>query len=102
MDLQDLLDGAIDVVFTRRFAVEDFDRECTPWDGKVRSVPKEPRELVYWAISWCSASGAFRRTFSAFMVADVTMSLRSRRLVKTARTGQREIRVTLEGQAHSS
>ena len=38
MDLEDLLDGAVDVVLARRLAVEDLDRERSSGDGERRGA----------------------------------------------------------------
>lgn len=81
VDLQHLLDGGIDIVFARRLAVEDFDGEGTTGDGKLSCTAKEARKLDSQLVA--TITGASMRTFSAFMVADVTISLRSRRRVRT-------------------
>ena len=41
MDLQDLLDGAVDIVLARRLRVEDLDREGTSGDREARRVTIE-------------------------------------------------------------
>jgi hypothetical protein len=45
MDLEDLLDSRVDVVFAWRFAMEDLDGERSTGDGKGRSVAVEVGEL---------------------------------------------------------
>ena len=45
MDLQDLLDGAVDIVLARRLRVEDLDRERPARDGERGRVAIEGREL---------------------------------------------------------
>lgn len=45
MDLQDLLDGAIDIIFARCLRMEDFNRESTAGDRKRRCIAVETREL---------------------------------------------------------
>lgn len=79
MNLQNLLDGAVNVVFARRLAVVDLDRECSTGNGKSSGVSEETGKLL---VS-CRHEKDIIYTFSAFMVADVTMTLRSRRLVRT-------------------
>ena len=86
MNLQDLLDCTIHVVLAWRLGVEDLHRECTTGDGKAGSVAVELGELEKWALS-----GRFRvmgerfLTFSAFIVAEVTISFKSLRRDKTAK-----------------
>ena len=41
MYLQDLLDGAVDIVLARRLRVEDLDRESSPRDSERGCVPVE-------------------------------------------------------------
>ena len=41
MDLQDLLDSAVDIVLARRLRVEDLDRESSPRDSERGCVPVE-------------------------------------------------------------
>ena len=45
VNLQDLLDGTVDVVFTWRLAVKDFDRESPAGNRVGRSIAKESRKL---------------------------------------------------------
>lgn len=45
MDLKNLLDCTVHIIFTRRFGMENFYRECTPRDSICRSIPIEIREL---------------------------------------------------------
>jgi len=45
MDLEDLLDGRVDVILARRFAVEDLDGEGSTRDGEGWSSTVELREL---------------------------------------------------------
>ena len=45
VNLQHLLDGAVDVVFAGRFCVEYLDGEGSPWDGEGRCVAIERGEL---------------------------------------------------------
>ncbi len=84
MDLQDLLDGAVDVVLARRLRVEGLDRERPPGDGERRRIPIERRELQEQGWQSVQLRRLHARTFSAFMVAEVTMSLRSLRRDRTS------------------
>ena len=84
MDLQDLLDGAVDIVLARRLRVEDLDRESTTRDGEAWCIAIEVGELRC-KISLDEYGVSELHTFSAFIVAEVTMSLRSLRRVKTKR-----------------
>ena len=60
MDLEDLLHGAVDVVLTGRFGVEDLDREGTTRNSEARCIAVELRELriysVKTAIKLCNSS----------------------------------------------
>ena len=82
MDLKYLLHSAVDIIFTRGFGVENLDREGTSGNSKCWCIAVESREL-------CNVSTSLREkfgpcfTFSAFMVAEVTMSLRSLRRDRT-------------------
>jgi hypothetical protein len=53
MDLEHLLDGTVDIVLARRFAVERLDRERSTWNGERRSVSVEVRELKQNERSCC-------------------------------------------------
>lgn len=46
MNLQDLLDGAIDIVLTWGFTMINLDRERTSWNRICRRIPKELRKLL--------------------------------------------------------
>lgn len=46
MNLENLLDGAVNVILTRRFAVERLDRECSAGNCELRCVAEEIRKLV--------------------------------------------------------
>lgn len=53
MNLQDLLDGAIDIILAWRFAVVYLDWECSTRNGECSSIAEEAGELVvseasYW------------------------------------------------------
>ena len=45
MDLKDLLNCTVHIIFTGRFGMENFYGECTSRDSICRSVPIEIREL---------------------------------------------------------
>lgn len=45
MDLQDLFDRRVDIVFTRRLAVENLNGESSSWDGELRGISKEAGKL---------------------------------------------------------
>lgn len=45
MDLKNLFDGAVDVVFAGRFGVEYLDRECSARNGVTGRVPVKSGEL---------------------------------------------------------
>lgn len=61
--------------------MENFNRECTPRNGIRRSVAVEIGKLMGHEL--LNSINNNNRTFSAFIVAEVTMSLRSRRRDKT-------------------
>jgi hypothetical protein len=82
VDLEDLLDSAVYIVLTWRFAVEDLDRESPTRNGVGSGVTEEGRELC---TSLDINGTRLELTFSAFMVADVTMSFKS---LRRDRTGQ--------------
>ena len=86
MNLQDLLDCTIHVVLAWRLGVKDLHRECTTGDGKAGSVAVELGELDKWALSgrFCAMGERFL-TFSAFIVAEVTISFKSLRRDRTAK-----------------
>jgi hypothetical protein len=93
VNLQYLFDSAIDIVFARRLAMEDLDREGPTRNGEIRRFAEEVGELDRYALSVDRIEPSHHRllTFSAFMVADVTISLRSLRRVRTVGVGvQRE------------
>jgi len=46
MDLKYLLDGAVNVILTRRLGVEDFNREGSTRDGEDRSVAIKVGEFL--------------------------------------------------------
>ena len=84
VDLQDLLDGTVDVVFAWRLAVEDFDGESPAGNRVGRGITKETRELQEKRIVRAVlATKIDEPTLSAFIVAEVTISLRSLRRVRT-------------------
>ena len=86
MDLQDLLDCAVHVVLAWRLRVENLDRECTTGDSEARCVAVELGELIN-ALSICvpvSRKPQNVFTFSAFIVAEVTINFKSLRRDKTA------------------
>jgi hypothetical protein len=84
MDLQYLFDRAIDIVFTRRFRMKDLDGKGASGNCKDGGVPIKVGELRIMSSQHHPRTVSIMDlTFSAFIVAEVTMSLRSRRLVKT-------------------
>lgn len=83
MNLEDLLDSAVNIVFTGRLRMEHFDRKSPTGNGICWSISVECGELVS-SLNRVSAMWKISDlTFSAFMVADVTMSFRSRRRERT-------------------
>ena len=45
MDLKDLFDSNVHIIFTGLFSMEIFHRECTPGNGICRSIPIAIRKL---------------------------------------------------------
>ena len=82
MYLEHLLDGTVDVIFTRRFRVEHLHWERSSWNGESWSIAVELGELAHRS-ELNTEDGMEQLTLSAFMVADVTISLRSRRRERT-------------------
>lgn len=98
MNLQSLFDSTIDIVLARSFAEQDIDGECSSGDGETRCVVVELGELPKFdecisVVRKPVRADPFqvRLTFSAFIVAEVTISLRSRRLDKTAHRGSTSV-----------
>lgn len=83
MNLENLLDSAVNIVFTGGLRMKYFDRECTTGNGIRWGISIEPGELVSSLNSGPATWKILTLTFSAFMVADVTMSFRSRRRERT-------------------
>lgn len=83
MDLEGLLNGAVDVVFARSLAEKNVDGEGSTRDGVIRGIVKESRELSEAINPQKGWDLARRRTFSAFMVAEVTINFRSLRREST-------------------
>ena len=83
VDLQHLFDGTVDVVLTWRLGVEDLDRERPARDGERGRVAIEGRELNESVSITPGISRSISHTFSAFMVAEVTISFKSRLRDKT-------------------
>jgi hypothetical protein len=87
VNLESLLDSTVDVVLAGGLAEEDVDGERSSRDGEARCAIVELRELHERIVSiFEQGTREERLTFSAFIVAEVTMSLRSRRRDKTTTT----------------
>lgn len=97
MNLQDLLNRTIDVILARRFAVDDLDWEGTPGNSEAGGLTIEIRKLTNKRHQALSNIRSNKLTFSAFMVADVTINFRSRRLDNT-----KEVCSTSEVELHQS
>ena len=90
VDLERLLNRRIDVIFARGLAEEDVDGEGPAGDRKARRVVVEGRELRGGkkALAAGHDHGTSRKlrallTLAAFIVADVTISFKSRRRDRT-------------------
>ena len=82
MNLQDLLDSAVHVVFAWRLRVECLDGECSTGNGEGWCIAEEFGKLVP-SIRDESNGDRIWITFSAFIVAEVTINFRSRLRDKT-------------------
>jgi len=83
VNLEDLLDSAVNIVIAGGLRMKYFDRECTTGNSVRWGISVEPGELVSSLNKGSTAWKIATLTFSAFMVADVTMSFRSRRRERT-------------------
>lgn len=95
MNLKSLFDRAVNVVLAGGFAEQDVDGERSTGNGEAGCIVVElgelrrrAREMISGGIA--GAEGAEGRTFSAFIVAEVTMSLRSRRRERTVQRVTRQ------------
>lgn len=67
--------------------MENLNRERATWNSEARGIAVKCRELVMIVSVLPKNVNIHKRlTFSAFMVADVTMSFKSRLLDKTGRS----------------
>ena len=82
VDLKNLFHRAVYIVFARRFGMEGLDRKRPTGNGKTWCIPVECRKLPP-SSEFLPDKIRRARTLSAFIVADVTISFKSRRRDRT-------------------
>ena len=85
MYLQDLLHGAIHIIFAWGLVMEYFHREGAPRNGESRRISVEVRELTGEYLAKFRIHIEVLQTLSAFIVAEVTISFKSLLRDKTSR-----------------